>query len=167
MFQLLINTNFPFMKYRRIAYMFSGALVLSTIVWLLLHGGPHYGVDFTGGTLLQIRLSQTLAADQVRNALDATGFRGAELQQMTGENQNEFMLRIQQGKESGDPFTVIAAVIQKQHPGVQVELRRTEQVGPKVGKELREKAVWAVLCSLGVILLYVGIRYEFKYAVGA
>ena len=53
------------------------------------------------------------------------------------------------------------------HPGTTVELRRTESVGPKVGSELRQKAIWAVLCSLGVILLYVGIRYEFKYAFGA
>ena len=167
MFQLLIDTNFPFMRYRRLAYMFSGALALATVVWLALHGGPRYGVDFTGGTLLQVRLSQTLPADQMRAALDASGFHGAELQQMTGESQNEYMLRIRQGDGQGDPFTRISAAVQAKHPGVTVELRRTEQVGPKVGKELRSKAVWAVLCSLGVILLYVGIRYEFKYALGA
>ena len=82
MIQLLIGTNFPFMQYRRSAYMFSGAVVLATIVWLVANGGPRYSVDFTGGTLLQVRLSQVHPADHVRSALDAAGLKGAELQQM-------------------------------------------------------------------------------------
>ncbi len=167
MLQLLIDTKIPFMRFRRIAYMFSGAIILATIGWLVFKG-PRYSVDFTGGTLLQIRLSQPLPADQVRAALDAGGYRGVELQQMTTQGNSEFLLRI--GTDLGaqkDPFGSISAAIQKAHPGVGVELRRTEQVGPKVGSELRQKAIWAVLCSLGVILLYVGIRYEFKYAFGA
>jgi preprotein translocase SecF subunit len=169
MFQLLINTDFPFMRFRRMAYVLSGTIVVATIVWLVVHGGPRYSVDFTGGTLLRIRLSQVLPADQVRSSLDAGGFKGAELQQMTGENRNEFLIRIQQSAAEArqNLFGGIATAIQSHHPGVQVELRGTDQVGPKVGKELRQKAVWAVLCSLGVILLYVGIRYEFKYAFGA
>jgi len=167
MLQMLVNTNIPFMRYRRIAYMFSSAIVLATTIWLVVHGGPRYSVDFTGGNLLQIRLSQILPADQVRTALDAGGFHGVELQQMTGENRNEFLLRMKEEPGQRDLFGEISAAIQKAHPGIQVELRRTEHVGPKVGGELRQKAVWAVLCSLGVILLYVGIRYEFKYAFGA
>jgi preprotein translocase SecF subunit len=169
MLQLLTHTDIPFMRYRRFAYMFSGAVVLATAIWLVMHGGPHYSVDFTGGTLLQVRLSQVLPADQVRTALDATGFKGVELQQMAGDNRSEYLLRIGQtdAAHQRNFFNEISSAIQKQHPGVTVELRRTEQVGPKVGGELRQKAVWAVLCSLGVILLYVGIRYEFKYAFGA
>ncbi len=169
MIQLLINTDFPFMRFRRLTYMFSGAILLATIVWLVVHGGPRYSVDFTGGTLLRIRLSRVVPADQVRSALDAGGFRGVELQQMTGENRNEFMIRVQQaaGDSQNNVYGQVAGAIQAREPGVQVELRGNDQVGPKVGKELRQKAVWAVLCSLGVILLYVGIRYEFKYAFGA
>ena len=167
MLQLLIGINFPFMKYRRITYFISGGLVAATIAWLVVNGGPRYSVDFTGGTLLQVRLGQVLPADQVRHALDAAGLRGVELQQMTGENRNEFLVRVKEEAGGRDLFTEISGAIQKAHPDVQVELRRTEHVGPKVGGELRQKAVWAVLCSLGVILLYVGIRYEFKYAFGA
>src|SRR5439155_9203001 len=58
--QLLIGTNIPFMKFRTVTYMFSGALILATAVWLIVHGGPKYSVDFTGGTLIQLRLSRTL-----------------------------------------------------------------------------------------------------------
>ena len=164
--QLLIGTNIPFMRYRRIAYAFSGTLILATTVWLFVHGGPRYSVDFTGGTLLQIRTSQVLPADQVRQALDAGGFRGIELQQMAGQNRDEFLLRLQQ-PAGQDPFVGISQAIQAKFPGVQVERRRTETVGPRIGSELRTKAIWAVLGSLAGILLYVGIRYEFKFAFGA
>jgi preprotein translocase SecF subunit len=168
MLQLLTNTNIPFMRYRRFAYVFSGAIILATIGWLVVKG-PRYSVDFTGGTLLQIRLSQALPADQVRAALDQSGFRGVELQQITAQGQSEFLLRIGQAQATAqtDVYGQISQAITRTHPGVNVELRRTENVGPKVGSELRQKAIWAVLLSLGVILLYVGIRYEFKYAFGA
>src|SRR5258706_3283968 len=83
------------MRYRRIAYFFSATLILATTVWLVVHGGPRYGVDFTGGTLLQIRTSQVLPADQVRGALDAGGFHGVQLQQMARGNRDEDLLRMQ------------------------------------------------------------------------
>jgi preprotein translocase SecF subunit len=170
MFQLLVGTDFPFMKYRRAAYAFSAALMLATVVWLVVHGGPRYSVDFTGGTLLQIRTGQVLPADQVRRALDEGGFRGVELQQMTGENRNEYLLRMKPASETEsqqDVFAGVQKALQQHFQGTTVDLRRAERVGPKVGGELRQKAIWAVLGSLGGILLYVGIRYQFKYAFGA
>jgi preprotein translocase SecF subunit len=165
MLQLLIGTNIGFMRHRRIAYLFSGSLVLATVVWLVVHGGPRYGVDFTGGTLLQIRTGHVLAADQVRAALDGAGLRGFELQQLTGENRNELMIRLKSTDQ--DVFPGIQRAIQSRFAGETVELRRAEAVGPKVGSELRRKAIWAVLGSLAGILLYVGLRYEFKFALGA
>ena len=168
MLQFLIGTNFPFMRYRRFAYLLSGSIAAATAVWLLAHGGPKYSVDFTGGTLLQIRLGRVLSADQVRQALDAGGLKGAELQQMTGENRAEFLIRIQTlGQGQGDLFARTRDAIHAHNPDVAVELRRTEAVGPKVGSELRAKALWAILGSLGAILVFVGWRYEFKYALGA
>jgi preprotein translocase SecF subunit len=168
MLQVLIGTHLPFMQYRRFAYVFSGALVLATIAWLVVNGGPRYSVDFTGGVLLQVRTSRVLEADPVRRALDGAGLKGVELQQMTGENAQEFMLRVKQTEtETSDLFPTVQQAIRGAFPDVAVELRRTERVGPKVGRELREKAIWAILGSLGGILLYVGIRYEFKFAFGA
>ena len=161
MFQLLIGTDIPFMRYRRFAYVFSGALLAVTLGWFFTKG-PRYSVDFTGGTLLQIRTSQTLHADRLRSALEAEGIQ-AELQQMTGESPNEYMLRF---RTQGDPVTQVQSAISKHLPGVTMELRRNETVGPKVGSDLRQKAFMAILTSLGAILLYVGIRYEFKFALG-
>jgi preprotein translocase SecF subunit len=166
MLQFLIGTRIPFMKYRRFAYLISGALVLATGIWLVVNGGPRYSVDFTGGTLIQIRTGQVVAADRLRHALDAAGLRGVELQQMTGEFRNEYMLRMKAGAER-DPYPAVEAAIRTAMPEVTVELRRTENVGPKVGNELRSKAIWAILGSLGGILIYVGVRYQFKYAFGA
>jgi len=86
---------------------------------------------------------------------------------MTGEHRDEYMLRTQATGEQGDLFTTVREAIRARMPDVEVELRRAEAVGPKVGSELRSKAFWAILGSLGGILLYVGFRYEFKYAFGA
>src|SRR5262249_9186202 len=94
------------------------------------------------------------------------GLHGFELQQMTGENRDEYLIRLR-GESGQDVFAPVQRTIQERSPGVTVVLRRTERVGPKVGSELRQKAIWAVLGSLGGILLYVGVRYQFKYAFGA
>jgi preprotein translocase subunit SecF len=166
MLQLLVGTDFKLMKYRRAAYVLSILAVLATSAWLVVRGGPRYGVDFAGGTLLQIRTAPVIAADRLRTALETAGMTGVELQQMTGENRDEYMLRFRSEGE-GDPFTRVQQAIESSIPDSKVELRRTEVVGPKVGSELREKAVWAILGSLGGILLYVGFRYEFKFALGA
>lgn len=161
MFQLLVGTDFPFMKFRRFAYVLSGLLVVASLVWFFTQG-PRYSVDFTGGTLLQIRTTPVVQPDRLRAALAAEGIQ-AELQQMTGGNESEFVLRFQ---SQGDPVVRVQGAIQKHLPGTTMELRRNETVGPKVGSDLRRKAFLAILMSLGAILLYVGIRYEFKFALG-
>jgi preprotein translocase SecF subunit len=167
MLQFMIRTNFPFMKHRFVGYLISGGLVLATAVWLVMNGGPRYSVDFTGGTLLQVRTSRVLNADEVRGALEAGGMQGVELQQLGGEHRDEFMIRTRATGEQQDLYATAERAIKARVPDVQVELRRAEAVGPKVGNELRSKAFWAILGSLGGILLYVGFRYEFKYALGA
>jgi preprotein translocase subunit SecF len=163
MLQILHATNIPFMKYRRIAYFFSGAIILATLAFLLTKG-PKLGVDFTGGTLLQIRTAPAQQADAVRSALDSGGFKGAEIQQMTGASKDEFLIRTQDS--SKDVFPRAQAAIEGRLSGTKVELRGMSTVGSKVGGDLRHKAIMAILSSLGIILLYVGWRYEFKYALG-
>ncbi|MFI5372683.1 MAG: hypothetical protein ACHQ52_14090, partial [Candidatus Eisenbacteria bacterium] len=144
MLQFLIGTDIPFMRYRRFTYFFSGALILATAVWLALHGGPKYSVDFTGGTLLQIRTDRVVAPDQMRAALDQAGLKGLELQQLTGQNTDEYMIRMK-SQSSADPFPPIKQALESRLGGVKVEFRGTAAVGPKVGSELRQKAIWAVL----------------------
>lgn len=167
MFQVLIGTNVPFMKFRRAAFIVSGLLVLATTAWLVVNGGPALGVDFSGGTLLQIRTSRIVPPQEMRDALSAAGLADIELQQLTGEEQDEYLVRLKSSGERQDPFPTMREAIESRIDGVTVELRRQESVGPRVGRELSQKAVWAILGSLAGILLYVGIRYEFKFAFGA
>ncbi|MCY0725915.1 hypothetical protein OVW19_29675, partial [Klebsiella pneumoniae] len=79
----------------------------------------------------------------------------------------EFIIRMRLEDPTQDPFALVQRAIVTGIPNTQISMLRTEQVGPKVGRELSEKAIWAVLGSLGGILLYVGVRYEFKFAFGA
>jgi preprotein translocase subunit SecF len=162
MLQILHATDIPFMRFRRVAYVFSGTLLLVTLVWFFTRG-PHYSVDFTGGTLLQVRTSRVVHPDEVRGALRAAGI-DAELQQLTGQAQSEYMLRFK--VENRDPFTLVQQALESRLPGTKVELRGIQTVGPKVGGDLRGKAINAILASLTAILLYVGFRYEFKFAFG-
>jgi preprotein translocase SecF subunit len=165
MLQILHDTNVPFMKWRRFAYMFSGACVLATALWLVMHHGPRLSVDFTGGTLIDVGTSQPMQVDEIRSAADKAGFHGAEIQS-AGEQNKEFYVRLghQQGAET---FPPLKQAIETAHPGTVAELRGQTAVGPKVGSELASRALWAIVLSIFGILVYVGIRYEFKFAIGA
>ncbi|MEP7028592.1 MAG: protein translocase subunit SecF [Candidatus Eisenbacteria bacterium] len=171
MIQILHDTKIPFMKYRRYFYMFSGTVMLATIAWLVAHGGPRYSVDFTGGTLLQVQTSGNVHADDVRRAIDLAGYRGGEIQASGAGNEFLIRLPLAQGADTSgskqDAFLRVQAALLQVNPASNPTLRRVEAVGPKIGSELRSKAIWAVLFSLGAMLLYVGIRYEFKFALGA
>ncbi len=148
------------------------ALVISTIVMLIsfgsifLHGGLRYGVDFAGGILLQIKFSKAVDISEVRNAMEATGSKDAMVQKFGGEN--EFLIRIE--KTSGDleeMSKTIQTSLQGQFKDKTIEIRRVEVVGPKVGKDLKMKALWAVGLSFAAILVYVAIRFHtFSYGLG-
>ncbi|MEO6461655.1 MAG: protein translocase subunit SecF [Candidatus Eisenbacteria bacterium] len=161
-FTLLPPTHIPFMKYRKYAYAISLAIVLATVAYLLVKG-PRYSVDFTGGTLLQIQTARPLPADDVRAVLAELGHGGAELQ-AAGDGR-ELLIRMPLQTETA--YRGIDSLLTLRHPDSRPELRRQETVGPRIGAELRSKAFWAVLFSMGAILLYIGLRYEFKFAFGA
>src|SRR5262249_16819861 len=131
------------------------------LVWFFTKG-PRYSVDFTGGTMLEVRTSRPVTPDQMRKALEGAHI-AAEIQQLTGAGQTDYSIRF---RTEGDPVAQVNAAVQTALPGTTLELRGNATVGPKVGSDLRSKAFWAILTSLGAILLYVGIRYEFKFALG-
>ncbi|MBI5836415.1 MAG: protein translocase subunit SecF [Candidatus Eisenbacteria bacterium] len=165
MLQIFHNTNFDFMGRRKFAYLFSATLIVLSTVSLVLHGGPRLGIDFTGGTLMQVRFAQTAPMSDIRSAVDEAGFTGTELQAIN--NTNDIMIRIHQREAGADPFGRVNLALQKKFPGNKVTLLRQENVGPKIGKELGTKAMQAICFSLGMILIYIAIRYEWKFALGA
>ncbi len=171
MLQIFQNTNFDFMGRRRMAYIFSALMILLSTVSLFINHppgyvfGPRFGIDFTGGLMMQVRFDQPAAMDKVRGALDDAGLKGAEIQSVAGNN--DIMIRFQEPEGAGDPFPRISAALGKDFPGNKVTLMRQENVGPKIGKELAGKAMNAIFGALGMILLYIALRYEWKFALGA
>jgi preprotein translocase subunit SecF len=169
MFQILVGTKIPFMKYRRYMYAFSGAVMVVGLIGFAIHGGLRLGVDFTGGRLIEFRLSERMSAEELRRAVDEAGIQGAEVQE-AGNTGTDFMVRLPAESEKSattqGPYKAILEHLQGEKPGIQGDLLREEVVGPKVGKELRGKATIAVLLALLGILLYVAYRYEFAYALG-
>ncbi len=168
MLQILQNTRIPFMRYRKFAYMLSGAIIAVGLISVAMHGGFRLGVDFTGGRLMEYRFSQPLQTDHLRQVVDKLGIQGAEIQSI-GEGNQDFLIRLPVEEEklaSVSPSATILQSVLAANPGMQGELRREELVGPRVGRELRGKAVLAVIIALAGIFLYVGIRYEFTFAAG-
>jgi preprotein translocase subunit SecF len=167
---MFLNTNWDFMGKRRFFFIFSGLLTLISIVSIVAHGGLRLGIDFAGGRLIEYRLSQSLTIDQVRDAVSAAGFADAELQPVTGRNEvliriPDVGLAVQKGGEA-PPSSLIRNALEQRNPGLGVELLREESIGAKIGKEIRSQAFWAVLIAIGLILIYVAFRFEFRFGVG-
>jgi preprotein translocase subunit SecF len=125
-----------------------------------------YGVDFAGGLLIQIKFSKAVDISEVRKAMDTMGMNDAVVQKFGGED--EFLIRVEKTSEDLEEASkTIQASIKEQFKGQPPDIRRVEVVGPKVGKDLKEKALWAVGLSFLAILIYVGFRFhEFAYGLG-
>src|SRR5512147_123477 len=130
---------------RAITYMFSGLCVLISIVSLVVHGGPRYGVDFTGGTLVEVAVTPAPHVDVVRKAVEEAGFTGAEIQRL--EKPEFFLIRLGTNQGGKNPANVVKAALEK--AGGTVDIRRVESVGPRVGGELRGAATKAVFLAMG------------------
>ena len=159
------KTNIDFMRLKWQAIILSTAINLIGIGSLLFQG-LNFGLDFTGGTLIELGYKEPVELNSVRGALEGAGFGGATVQNFGSAR--DILIRLQP-KGEADSAAVSDKVFQtlSQAAGGQVELRRVEFVGPQVGKDLTEQAGLAILYSLIGILIYVALRFEYRYAVGA
>ena len=163
--QFFRETNIDFLGRRRIAIGISGLLIMIGALSLVIKGGPSYGIDFLGGTEVHVQFQQPLKVADLRDALSAIGYGNAELKQFGGPQ--DFIIRVQEQETGTKVSDSILASIKKAFPNNPPELQSVDSVGPKIGQELRDAAIWAVLISMGLILLYVSMRFEFIFAVGA
>jgi preprotein translocase subunit SecF len=163
--EILHGLNVDWMGKRHIAYWFSGICVLISIVSLVAHGGPRYGVDFTGGTLVEVAITPPPPVERVRTAVDQAGFVGSEIQSLAKPGQFLIRLGIKEGQK--EPAKHVHDALAAAHAGSTIEVLRVESVGPRVGGELRGAAIKAVFLALGLILVYVAIRYDWRYSLGA
>ena len=165
MLEILHGVNVDWMGRRRIAFAVSALCILIALGSLIVRGGPRYGVDFTGGSIVEIQVTPAPHADQVRAAVDHAGFQGSEIQALSKPGQ--FLIRVDAGPGHANPAKRIADAIQTLHPGSKAEILRVDTVGPRVGNELKGAAIKAILLAMGMILIYVGIRYDWRYSLGA
>jgi preprotein translocase subunit SecF len=160
------DTRFDFIGKKKFTIWISTVAILLCLGSIFLHGGLRYGVDFAGGILIQIRFSKTVDISEVRSALDTIGSKESMVQAFGGEN--EFLIRIEKTSEDLEAVSkAIQTSLQEQFKGKALEIRRAEVVGPKIGKDLKTKALWAVGLSFLAILIYVAWRFrEIAFGLG-
>ena len=151
-----------FMGLRKVAAAFSITLVLASIVSLFVQQ-LNWGLDFTGGTLLEIYYSETADLTGIRNTLATEGYKGATV--VSFGTDRDVLIRLPHGYSDQEGAQLLEK-LQATFDGT-VELRRIEFVGPQVGDELREQGGLAMLLALGLVMLYISFRFQFKFAVGA
>ncbi|MBI4410462.1 MAG: protein translocase subunit SecF [Gemmatimonadetes bacterium] len=164
------HAHFDFIGNRYKAYVLSAAAIglgiAFALAWQLQRGSwLNYGVDFTGGTLVQVRFEQPTSVGELRGVV-APAFPGSEITRFGGEN--EFLVRAP-GFE-GDAAKVSDQVVARLRgglPGREFSVARTEAVGPKIGGELQQKAVLAIIFSFAVTLIYLALRFEWRFGVAA
>ena len=162
------TTRIDFMGKRRIWFVISLVLIVASFVAVAVRG-LNWGIDFTGGTLLEVHFQQPAELDAVRGALAESGFGGATVQHFGSSR--DVMIRLAPEAGTGDEQAStklsqhVMAALKKKAPDA--ELRRTEFVGPQVGAELAYSGSLALLYTFGGILLYVALRFEWLLALGA
>jgi preprotein translocase subunit SecF len=165
MIEIFRNPHYNFIGNRRWAYLLSGLITLIGIVSLATQG-LHYDIDFTGGTLVQVRFEKIPTVADIRRALSRIGM-GESIIQEFGST-NEFIIRAPLTSSSSEELTKKVEKALADEPGLsRAEIRRVEFVGPQVGKELQWQAIYAVFFGLIGILLYIALRFDLKGGVAA
>jgi preprotein translocase subunit SecF len=159
------NKTIPFMRYRLGAWFISGLLIIASIVSLSVNQ-LNWGLDFTGGTVIEVGYETAADLPAVRQTLDANGFGSAVVQNFG--TQQDVLIRIEprEGVKAQELGNQILSLLQAESDG-QVEMRRIEFVGPQVGDELTEQGGLAMLTALICILIYIALRFEWRLALGA
>ena len=171
MIRLFANANYDFIKWRRWAFSLTGAIILVGLVFLLTRG-INYSIEFTGGTLMQVESHKRVATGDIRRALDNAGLNGAEIQ--TFGSDTSYVIRARLAHEAATDAaaeqvvsnTVRSALDQAIGAG-EYTVVRTEAVRPKVGRELQGKALTAIMLSFVVTLIYLAIRFEWRFGLAA
>jgi preprotein translocase SecF subunit len=162
--RLFENTNIDFLGKRKKFYLVSLIVIVTGITTLFFKGIP-LGIDFVGGTELQVRFQTPVNVSDLRGVMDSEGFPGMEIKTM--DTENDILLRTPLQEEGQSVAEKIQTAIKSNFAGNDFEVLRVDKVGPKIGEELRRNALFAILFSLIGILIYLSLRFQFIYAIGA
>lgn len=170
------NANVNFMDVRKLAFIISGTLLLISLVSLVLHGGPKFGIDFRGGSFLEIKFEDkndpekvlNIPIDDVRAVFAEKGLGASEIKHYGSTQDISIQLDVATIKGNVDStLTALEQELESRFPEYNLIERRRESVGPKIGQELVWAAVRAILLAMVLILVYIMFRFEFRFGVGA
>ncbi len=168
MLEILGKTNIDFMGKRRYAFLFSGIMVLLGIIALLQvgRGAANLGIDFAGGTAVQLKFDQPIRIDEARKALESNGLENAELQEFGQDN--KLLIRVKASTTIEEKTAEkVVAVFTKDFPANKFVVDSTTEIGPTIGKKLQEDALVAIAISFAGIILYIAARFEFRFGIAA
>ena len=157
------DINYDFIGKRKIAFLLSALFILVSFGSLIAKKGPRYGIDFAGGTLIQVKFQTPVEVDTVKSGLTSIGMKGSSIQTFGDAGDNEYLIRTDNSLTTGDDFSDRLKSALSTAVGNEVEIRRVEMVGPQVGKDLREKALFAMFYALLFIAIYISGRFELKW----
>lgn len=165
------GTQFDFVRYSKWAILFSWALILIGIISLIAHHGPNYGIDFAGGTMMQVRFKERPPIGAIRDVLSPLGLGDVTIQDFgsTGKSGGaEFLLRLPiEESEKEDVGAKVTAALTEKFGKDAFEVLRTEMVGPRVGRDLRLRAILAVAFATIMMGAYIWFRFELRFGIGA
>ena len=168
MLEILGKTNIDFMAMRKIAFAFSGIMVLIGLVAVIQisRGAANLGIDFAGGAAVQLKFDQPIRIDEARKALENSGVSNAELQEFGQEN--KLLVRVKTSTTIEEKTTErVLAVFAKEFPNNRFTVESTTEIGPTIGKKLQEDALIAVVISFAGIILYIAARFELRFGIAA
>ena len=161
------GTRIPFTSYRRIAVILSTAVNLAVLI-MLFTKGPNLGVDFAGGTMVQLKFQQKVAIPDIRRAFESINLGGSVIQDFGREGANEYLVRLDKTSvELGALGEQIKKALADQFGAEKFEIRRIESVGPKIGEDLRYRGVMSVIVATIMMGIYIWFRFELRFGIGA
>jgi preprotein translocase subunit SecF len=169
--QIIGKTNIDFIGLRRYSFILSAILVALGLISLgiIIFGQADLSIDFAGGTLIQGYFENPVDVGDLRGALAKSGFGDASIQQVIGSRANSFMIKVKAAATESEQSVSeqMAAAIDTAFAGNPFTLDSVHEVGPSVGRELQKQARTAVLVALICILIYIWIRFDFRFGVAA
>ena len=160
------DINIDFVGKRKLALIVSAVVIFIGLASLVVNGGPNYGIDFVGGTLVQVNFAENTDAARIKDGLASLDL-GSVVVQRFGDDPNEFLIRVQESGEGKDLSGMISSSLDAVYGAGQVDIRRVEMVGPQVGNDLRQKGMLSISYAMIGILVYIAWRFELRYAIGA
>lgn len=168
MIELIKNTKIDFMGKKKYAFIVTGILSMLGIIAIvqIALGNANLGVDFAGGTAVQIKFAQSVQLHEVRLALEEGGLKDFDLQDLPTEN--KILIRVKKQEEKIGGFSEkITLILSQKFSDKTPVIDSITEIGPKVGSRLKKDAMWAILMATTGLLIYVAWRFQFRFAIGA